>query len=87
MTARRRAAAERPRVDRVRFGRWVGELVANVTARNLLTQEFRAEYVKAANPYKRVAEYDPDLASELFFSAMMLSYTFAVGVTKKIFAK
>jgi len=33
--------------------------------------------------YRRVAEYDPELAAELLLNSMMLSYYFAVGVVSK----
>jgi len=49
----------------VRFDQKMDELLANVIGQNLGTPEFRTEYVKATNLYKRVAEYDVELASEL----------------------
>jgi hypothetical protein len=39
--------------------------------------------VEVVNLYRRVAEYDPQLAQELFFSATLLSYYFAVEVVCK----
>ncbi|MDV3277114.1 MAG: hypothetical protein LYZ69_01435 [Nitrososphaerales archaeon] len=85
MTARKRASRESREMSRIAFDRRVDGLVSNVMKQDLLSPEFRTEYVKATSLFKRVAEFDPGLASELFFSAMMLSYTFAVGVTDKIF--
>ena len=68
----------------VRFNEEMDELVANVISNNLGTPEFRTEYVKAANLYKRVAEYDVELASELLPSTMMFAYTFALGIIDKV---
>jgi hypothetical protein len=70
--------------ERIRFNQWIDELVGNVISRNLGTAEFRAEYVKAANLYKRVAEFDPKLASDLWLSTMMVSYTFALGIARDL---
>jgi hypothetical protein len=69
--------------ERTRFNDWIDEMVGNVISRNLGTAEFRAEYVKAASLYKRVAVSDPKLASELWLSTMMMSYTFARGIAKE----
>jgi len=40
--------------------------------------------VKAATLYKRVAEYDVELASELLPNTMMFAYTFAMGIIGKV---
>ena len=69
--------------DRTRFNQQMDKLVENVVSRNLVSPEYRAEYVKAAGLFKRVAETDPQLAQELLFSATMLSYYFAIGVISK----
>ena len=61
------------------------ELVENVLGQNLLTPEFRAEYVKAVSLYRRVAEYDTELAWELFVSTAMYCYSFFDGVIEKVF--
>ena len=68
----------------VRFNQEMDELVANLISNNLGTPEFRTEYVKATNLYKRVAEYDVELASELLPNTMMFAYTFAVGIVNKV---
>ena len=70
--------------DRTRFNHRMDELVAHVIREDVLTPEFREQYVKATGLYRRVAEYDVDLAWDLFVSTMMFSYTFGVGVTSKI---
>ena len=74
-------------LDKIRFNARMDSLVENVIARNLLSPEFRAEYVKAADLYRRVADHDARLASEILFSSMMLCYHFAVASTAKVFEK
>jgi len=69
---------------KARFNPRMDELVAHVTREDLLTPEFREQYVKATSLYRRVAEYDVDLAWDLFVSTMVFSYTFGVAVTLKI---
>jgi len=71
--------------DLVRFNSRMDELVENVISGNLLTPEFRTEYIKAVGLYRRVAEYDTQLAGELFISTAMFSYRFAVGVIAEVF--
>lgn len=39
--------------------------------------DFRREYVKAINVYRRIATYDVRLAKEVFVSTLMFAYTFA----------
>jgi hypothetical protein len=56
-----------------KFNRRMDELVENVISRNLVSPEYRAEYVKAAGLYRRVAEYDPRLAQEFLLSTTMLT--------------
>ena len=41
------------------------------------TTELKLEYVKVINLCKRVAEYDPDLAREVFKGTIWFSYRFA----------
>ena len=72
------------KADLVRFNRRLDELVDNVMGSNLGTAEFRAEYVKATNLYRRVAVYDVGLASDLFLSALMFSYHFKLDICNKV---
>jgi hypothetical protein len=73
--------------ERIRFDRRMDELVRHVVSQDIGTPEFRTEYVKAANLLKRVADYDPELASELLLTIWMCAYHFAIGVTPKIFRR
>jgi hypothetical protein len=57
-------------------------LVENVVSTNLISPEFRKEYIKATNLLRRVAQYDTQLAYDLYVSMTMFSYTFGVGVIK-----
>jgi hypothetical protein len=66
--------------DLTRFNKWMDELVENVVSTNLNSPEFRKEYIKATNLLRRVAEYDTQLASELYVSMTRFSYTFGIGV-------
>jgi len=59
------------------------ELAQNVASRNLGTPEFRVEYIKATNLYKKVAQFDVDLAGELFINTVMFCYTFGIGVLRE----
>ena len=52
---------------------------------DLLTPEFRREYIKATKLYRRVAEYDTDLANDIMVSTFLISYEFIKGVVKEIF--
>jgi hypothetical protein len=70
---------------RARFNSGMDRLVENVVKQNLGTSEYRAEYVKMTGLLRRVADYDPELAADLFTSAMMLSYFFCLGVQEKIY--
>jgi hypothetical protein len=72
-------------IDKVGFNRRLDELVENVLRQDDISSEFTREYVKATNLCRRVAEYDVQLAQELFFSTVMFAYYFAIGVTKKAF--
>ncbi|MGP8125135.1 MAG: hypothetical protein ACLQEQ_04600 [Nitrososphaerales archaeon] len=73
------------RPDLVRFNRRMDELIENVVGQNLLTPEFRAQYVKAVGLYRRVAESDTELAWDLFVSTAMYSYSFFEGLIEKVF--
>ncbi len=75
--------AQKTELDR--FNRRMDELVSHVIRNDVGSPEFRTEYLKAVNLYKRVAQYDVELAWELLPSTMMFAYTFAIGVTSKIF--
>ncbi len=61
-------------VDRDRFNRRIDELVARAIAQDPVSPEFRNEYIKLANSCRQVAEYDPELASQLWLSAEMLGF-------------
>ena len=61
------------------FNRKMDGLVENILARNLGTPEFRAQHVRAVNLCRRVAEHDVDLASELFFTFIMLGIHFGLA--------
>ena len=41
--------------------------------------------VKAAKLYRRVAEYDTDLANDVMVSTFLISYEFIKGVVKDVF--
>jgi hypothetical protein len=69
--------------DLTRFNRRMDQLVENVVSTNSLTPEFRKEYIRTTNLLRRVAEYDSDLACELFVSIAMFSYTLGAGVINK----
>lgn len=71
--------------ERIRFNERIDGLVRHAISQDIGSPEFRAEYVKAAGLLKRVAEYNPELASELLLSLWMYAYHFALGVTSKIF--
>jgi hypothetical protein len=68
--------------DLTRFNKWMDALVENVVSTNLISPEFRKEYIKATNLLRRVAQYDTQLAYDLYVSMTMFSYTFGVGVIK-----
>ena len=70
-------------IDRNQFNRRVDKLIARVEVGNPISREFTAELVNTANLCRRVAEYDPQLASELLISGIMLSYTTGVAVIKR----
>ena len=71
----------------VRFNKRLDELVDNVLKQDVASAEFRREYVKATNLYRRIATYDVELAWDVFSSTLMFAYTFAVGVTDKIYKR
>ena len=71
----------------VRFNRRLDELVDNIMKQGVGSSDFRREYVKATNLYRRIAAYDVELAREVLASTLIFAYTFAVGVTDRIFAK
>jgi hypothetical protein len=71
----------------IRFNKRLDELVDNVMKQQVASENFRREYVKATNLYRRIASYDVELAQDVFVSTLMFAYTFAVGVTDKIYAK
>ena len=73
------------KTESTRFNRRLDELVENVMNHKDFSPEFTREYVKATNLYRRVAEYDVNLAEELLISAWMYSYYFAIGITNKVF--
>ena len=68
----------------VRFNKRLDELVDNVMKQDVASADFRRQYVKATNLYRRIAAYDVQLAQEVFASTLVFAYTFAVGVTTKI---
>lgn len=72
-----------PDVERNQFNRLIDDLVARAVTMNLISREYTAEYVKAANLCRRVAEFDPPLAFELLVSGIMLSYTAGVAVIRR----
>jgi hypothetical protein len=78
---------EQQKQNQAQFSKKMDQLVQNVISQNVGTPEFRAEYVKATNLYRRVAEYDVQLAQELLLSTFMFAYTFAIGTTEKIFRR
>ncbi|MDG6919527.1 MAG: hypothetical protein JRN62_08875 [Nitrososphaerota archaeon] len=47
-------------VERDQFNRWVDDRVAKAAASVPISREWTAEYVKAANLCKQVAEFDPN---------------------------
>ncbi len=65
------------------FNQRMEEQAQRVVRDNVGTPEFRAEYVKSTNLYKRVAKYDVDLAGELFVSTVIFCYTFGIGFLKE----
>ena len=69
--------------DQISFNKRMDELIQNVLSQNLLTPEFRAEYVKAMNLYRRVAEYDTQLAWDILDSTFMYCCTFSLGIIEK----
>ena len=66
-----------------RFNKRIDELVENVISRDLVSPEFRREYVRAVSLLRQVAEYDTQLAAELLVSMAVVSYTFGIGVIKE----
>jgi hypothetical protein len=69
--------------DLTRFNKRMDELVENVVSTNLISPEFRREYVKATSLLRRVAQYDTQLAYDLYVSIAMFSYAFGIGVIEK----
>ena len=63
-----------------RFNRRMDERVEKVVSTNLTSPEFRREYIKATNLLRQVAQYDTQLAYDLYVSIAMFSYTFGIGV-------
>ena len=71
-----------PDIERNQFNRSIDDLVARVVASVPISREWTSECIKAANLCKQVAEFDPQLASELLLSGVMLTYTAGVAVLK-----
>ena len=44
-------------INVIHFNQHMDKLVENLISRNLVSSEYRVEYVKAAGLYRRVAEY------------------------------
>jgi len=71
----------------IRFNKRLDELVDNVIRQEVASADFRREYIKATNLCRRLANYDVELAWDVFSSTLMFAYTFAVGVTDKIYQR
>ena len=68
--------------DRNQFNRRVDKLIARVEAGNPISREFTAEFINTIELCRRVAEFDPWLASELLISGIMLTYKTGVAVIR-----
>ena len=66
------------------FNRYLDHCVENVLRdQKDFTTELKLEYVKFINLCKRVAEYDPELALEVFKGTIWFSYTNAMDLIQK----
>jgi hypothetical protein len=72
------------RSEITRFNRKLDGMVENVMNHNDFEPEFTREYVEATNLYRRVAEYDVQLAQELLSSTLLFAYYFAVAFDRHI---
>ena len=70
--------------DVTRFNKRIEELIENIPSQNLLTPQFRTEYVRVMNLYKKVADYDTQLARDILESTFMFTYAFAAGCLEEI---
>jgi hypothetical protein len=70
-------------IDRSQLNRQIDRMISRIVAGKPISREFTAELVNTASLCRRVAEFDPQLASELLLSAIMLSYTTGVAIIKR----
>lgn len=69
----------------VEFNRMMDTVIEKTINEENLTAEYRSKFVHAVSLYRRVAEYSPPLAIEIYLNMVDLSSEFTIAIVREVF--
>jgi hypothetical protein len=64
------------------FNRTMDEVITRLVTGDIFSAEFRSQFIKGITYYRRVAEFDPELAVDILVNTLMVGRAMALWAAK-----